>query len=316
MYKVSIIIPVYNVAPYVTESIKSALNQDFRSIEYVIVNDCSTDNSIELINAEIEKNDRFKDITIINREKNGGLSTARNTGLENAHGEYVFFMDSDDEISSDCISLLYSRAKETSTDFVVSNFNLIGAKSVHIHTIISNTESLPPIESYFKRLWSVSACNKLYRLSFLNENNIRFVEGIQHEDYLWSFQIAKYAKSLSVNNKATYDYKIRSNSITTIAYKDKKIESMLYVLDNIYPDNVTNNRNGHHFVNFVKMNTALYILNYQGNRQKSYYYNQLRRFVTSCDCWNLYNLLLSLPYPLFYTLIKPLYTIYKWYVSR
>ena len=79
MYKASIIIPVYHVAPYVTESIKSALNQDFRSIEYVIVNDCSTDNSIELINAEIEKNDRFKDITIINREKNGGLSTARNT---------------------------------------------------------------------------------------------------------------------------------------------------------------------------------------------------------------------------------------------
>lgn len=269
--------PVYNVAKYVEVSLRSALRQSFDSIEYIIVNDCATDNSLEIVKKVVDSSSRKNDVVIVNRESNGGLSAARNTGLECAHGKYIYIMDSDDEISSDCISLLYSKAEKTGVDFVVSNFRLVGSKSVHIHPIPLDVVSKRPLESYYSRSWSVSACNKLYRRDFIDKHKLRFVEGIHHEDYIWSYEVAKNAGSLDMVEKQTYDYKIRQGSITTIVNGDLKIKSMLYVINTISKDDSGLDELRDKFLGFVGFNTALYILNYKGERTRKEYHNELRK---------------------------------------
>lgn len=311
MYKVSIVFPVYNVEKFVEVSLKSALSQDYDSIEYVIVNDCATDGSMDIIAEVLSHSPRKQDVFIISHNKNQGLSAARNTGLDNSKGDYVFFMDSDDEISEDCISKHVAALERENADFTVANFNLVGSKSVHIHNIPKDVGNKKVIDTFFERAWSVSACNKLYKKIFLKVNNIHFVNGMQHEDYIWSFKIACHAYRLAYVEKATYDYKIRNNSITTAVYRDLKISSMLYVLNTISNAEESKTKLGHQFLNFVKMNTALYILNYQGNNTRASYYNQLKRIDTRLDPHNKFGYLLKMPYPLFFLFMKPLYTLYK-----
>lgn len=107
MYKVSIIIPIYNVEQYLAQCLDSVINQTYKNIEIICVNDCSLDNSFRILD-EYSKND--KRIKIINRENNGGLSAARNTGLDNASGKYIYFLDSDDWIDLDYIEKMLNAA--------------------------------------------------------------------------------------------------------------------------------------------------------------------------------------------------------------
>lgn len=277
MYEVSIIIPVYNVAEYVSESLLSALNQSFESIEYVIVNDCSTDCSMDVIRRLVDAHPRKDDVFIYQQEKNYGLSSTRNLGIEHAHGKYIFFMDSDDEISKECIALHYEAITRKDADFTVGNVDQIGSRSIHIHPIDSSVETMSPIVSYYRRIWSVSAWNKLYKRIFIESNNLRFVNGIHHEDYLWSYNVATKAKSLALVKEKTYKYKIRPGSITTIVNGDLKIKSMLFVISTISEDGSKNTQDKNKFLGFIGFNTALYILNYKGTRSRRYYYKELRK---------------------------------------
>lgn len=277
MYEVSVIIPVYNVEGYVHDSLLSALDQSFESIEYIIVNDCSNDNSMAIVKEVIKNHSREKDVYIYNQERNSGLSSTRNLGIKYARGKYLFFMDSDDEISKDCIKLHYNTILSKGADFTVANVEQIGARSVHIHSVDKNVENMEPLVSYFRRQWSVSAWNKLYKREFVEEKNIRFINGIHHEDYLWSYEIAKNANSLALVEEKTYKYKIRPGSITTIVNGDIKIQSMLYVIDVINKDLSTHIDEKKRFIDFVGFNTALYILNYQGKHSRKFYYSKLQR---------------------------------------
>lgn len=124
MYKVSIIIPIYNVEQYLAQCLDSVINQTYKNIEIICVNDCSLDNSFRILD-EYSKND--KRIKIINRENNGGLSAARNTGLDNASGKYIYFLDSDDWIDLDYIEKMLNAAIKNDVE-VVLNTNIIEHK--------------------------------------------------------------------------------------------------------------------------------------------------------------------------------------------
>ena len=108
MYKVSVGIPVYNVAAYVERALLSALNQTFPDIEYIIVDDKGTDNSMDIVRRVISEHPRGKDVRIIEQEVNKGLGAARDTMIANATAPYIYFMDSDDELTADAIALLYN----------------------------------------------------------------------------------------------------------------------------------------------------------------------------------------------------------------
>ena len=318
MYKVSLVIPVFNVEKYIKESLYSALNQTFLSIEYVIVDDCGNDFSMSVI-AEILKNHpRVNDVFIIKHEKNRGLSAARNTGLGFAHGDYVFFMDSDDELIPECIELHYNTIKNSNADFTVANIQLEGAKSMHIKNISVDIEYITPLKSYILRMWNVSACNKLYSRSFLTKYNLKFQEGLLHEDILWAYYNAMHARKISLVERPTYLYKIRSNSITTCKNEHKRIDSLLYTLNSIRSSweqgmiPIEYARYYAKFLNFYCLNTALLLLNYEGSyKERSSYFVQIVKLKSNIFILDLASLLLLLPFRLFSALITPMYLLYK-----
>ena len=185
MPKISIIVPIYNVEKYLTNCIDSILNQTFKDFELILVNDGSTDNSFEICKHYKDIDDR---ICIIDK-KNGGLSSARNAGLDIAKGEYIGFVDSDDYIHPQMYELLYNQIIKNKADISMCEFKKVSEfnkKELSDKVILNQeVEILNNKEAVFKlgengSVTYVIACNKLYKKSLFN--NIKFKEGIIHED--------------------------------------------------------------------------------------------------------------------------------------
>ena len=193
---VSIIIPTYNVASYIIECLESVASQTYRgSLECIVVDDCGTDDSIALADNFIQHYSGKIDFRILHRQKNGGLSAARNTGLNEAKGEYVYFLDSDDYITPDCIENLfntaerYPQAEMIQAGIVDQNENCIfDAKDWHNDTFIENGRYLQE-NLLFPSRWPISSWNKLIKREFLTNNNIFFLEGVIHEDVDFIYKI-------------------------------------------------------------------------------------------------------------------------------
>lgn len=318
-YQVSIIIPVYNVESYIRESLLSALSQTFEAIEYIIVNDCATDRSMEVVQSVINNHPREKDVYIYHHEHNSGLSAARNTGLAKATGEYVFFMDSDDEITPDCIEKHYAAVMETEACFSIANIKLVGANSIHIKDFTDDCTRKDLLSSFFLREWNVSACNKLYHKDFLQRNGLLFQNGLLQEDILWSYRLCLCTDKVAWVKEQTYLYKVRDNSITRSKVSSKKIESMLFILKAMMSDwekGLIDRKYEKEFtftINFYRLNTSLLLLNYGGSRKEaSSYYKQLNLgCLASLHSLSCQALVLKLPFSLFRMLISPLYKVYK-----
>ncbi len=129
---ISIIIPVYNVEHYVRASLASALAQTYPNIEYIIVDDCGTDKSITIIQEILREHKRAKSVTLVHHESNKGVGAARNTGLVNAHGDYVYFMDPDDCLIPDCIALHHKAIVSSDADLCLANIKVEGRQTVHV----------------------------------------------------------------------------------------------------------------------------------------------------------------------------------------
>lgn len=229
-YKVSMIIPIYNVRDYIAESLGAALNQDFDSIEYILVDDASPDDSMEIIAKMIADSTRESDVKIIHHEKNMGLSAARNTGMMHATGVYIFFMDSDDEIVPDCISKHYDALQKNHADYTVASVRLVGTRSVLVKPMQASF-TISPCLQFLTNRYNVGAWNKLYCRKFIEENKLRFAEGLLHEDFLWSYQVSQKARALAVVEAETYLYKIRKGSITTSKVRPKKIDDLIKIIN-------------------------------------------------------------------------------------
>ena len=226
-------------------------------------------------------------------------------------------MDSDDELVPDCIEKHYRAIQISDADFTVGNIRLEGAKSIHIKAFSDEIIQMPLKISYLRRMWNISACNKLYRKSFLEENGLTFQNGLLHEDILWSYNIVLKAKKAAWVKDATYIYKIHQGSITTSKNSKRKIDSLIYIL-NTLKMNWDNGEiaieccpNFVRFFNFWRFNTALLLLNYGGtNREAKEYYRQLKNMSVTKP-YGLYAFLLELPFPLFFLSMKPVYYLYK-----
>ena len=117
--KVSIIIPLYNVAPYVEKCLLSVFKQTFSNIEVILIDDCGSDDTMKIVNRLLNVNKNELDIHVIQHNRNKGLSAARNTGIKVATGDYLFFLDSDDMLSEDCIEKMAFFAEKTCADIVM-----------------------------------------------------------------------------------------------------------------------------------------------------------------------------------------------------
>ena len=244
-HKVSIIVPIYNVAAYIERCLDSISRQIFKDIEVLFIDDCGKDESIQILNNYLSNN-LFFDYKVIRHEKNGGLSAARNTGLKNATGEYVYFLDSDDEITPDCISSLISPLSISDYDMVVGGYReyFEKTKKTENHTLICG-EITDVMKSYANAEWYVMAWNKLCKREFLLINNLFFKEGLLHEDVLWTFLVANKVKSIYLVDTITYVYYIRSGSIMTSMSIEKDVDIYLTVFTeikkNIYSQQLNEN---------------------------------------------------------------------------
>lgn len=215
--KISVIIPVYNVASYIERCLDSVIAQTYADVECIIVDDCGSDNSMDIVRQKLVDYTgpvRFK---IVKHASNRGLSAARNTGTKEATGDYIYYLDSDDFILPDTLALLAEPLRSGPLDFVIGNYASGGNQSCFIKLQMPEgicRSSQEILESYLNRQWYMMAWNKLVSRKFLDENGLEFLEGILHEDELWSFQLACLAESMGVVNDLTYVYRIRQNSIT------------------------------------------------------------------------------------------------------
>lgn len=217
---ITIVIPIYNVNEYIEECLLSVINQTYTgNIECILVNDCSLDTSIETAKTIINKYNGPINFKIINHTSNRGLSAARNTGIQHAEGEYIYFLDSDDKITPSCIEELVNPTLYKKYDFVIGDYQISGNATSNIPELllesgeITNNEEI--ITTYFNNYWYMMAWNKLCNLKYLKSNNLYFQEGLIHEDDLWSFQVACTANSMYSVNIITYIYKLRKDSIIT-----------------------------------------------------------------------------------------------------
>lgn len=206
--KISVLIPVYNTSKFLERCLYSILNQTMsQNVECVIVNDCSPDNSVDVIDNIVDSYSGNMKIKIINHDWNRGLAAARNTGLDNAKGEYIICIDSDDYCELNMLERMYSIALSDNADVVVSDFYLSyknKEKRIFQNVILQK-------EEYIKQLINVqiSVCvwNKLVRRSLYENNNIRASEGINMgEDYMVSLMLAAHVSKISHIREAFVHY--------------------------------------------------------------------------------------------------------------
>ncbi len=224
--KISIIIPVYGVENYIEACLQSVAIQNANcEVECILVDDCGHDNSITIARNFISKYIGNIDFKIVERQRNGGLSEARNSGIEAATGDYLFFLDSDDELTPHAINVLAEASSRLNCDLIIADYYTRGAKMHYPHSILPQDYIYyqPDIyKKYVHATWYCMACAKLYRREFILRENLRFYLGILHEDELWTFQCAARARSMSTIYDVCYVYNIRDNSITTSSSNDLK----------------------------------------------------------------------------------------------
>ena len=233
---VSVIIPVYNVRDYITDCLVSVSEQTYtNNVECLIVDDCGKDDSILLAQAFVDGYEGDIDFRILRHERNRGLSAARNTGIVNARGTYVLFVDSDDTIMPDCLSRLMNVAHRYPAAEIVA----AGAETNWKGLEKQFTMEKPFPDYADNPQWiartilmrggkdgiPVTAWNRLVKKDFLLEHKLLFREGILHEDELWNFMLAQKVSHIAFCKHNTYFYRLRPQSIMT-GFRDKDVHAM------------------------------------------------------------------------------------------
>lgn len=234
---VSVIIPVYQVSDYIERCLKSVMSQTYKNIECVLVDDVTKDDSVEKCKRLIESYHGSMQFKILHHEVNRGLSAARNTGTDAATGEYIYFLDSDDEITPDCIEKLVSYVLEDdSIEMVQGGYSRVQdgketlGKSDTVR-ILSNEKVRKQFLLY--RTLNYAAWNKLLKRSFVVDNRLYYKEGIIYEDLLWTFYLIRCLDNAQLCQDVTYYYHIRPGSILTGGSVEDKGQGYVVVFNEI-----------------------------------------------------------------------------------
>lgn len=224
--KVTISIPIYKCESSIEKCLLSVFRQTYQNIEVLLVNDQTQDNSVSLCEKFIAGH-HLADWHIIHLEENGGLSVVRNTGIAHAAGKYIFFLDSDDEISANCIADMVALAEEFQLQTVVGEVEAVRLETgekLDVFPVKVKEKILTGNDQIFKSFvdgaFPVSSWNKLIRLDFLRENQLYFTKGLFAQDALQSFQTALKLDSIGFLRKKTYIYYLHKNSV--IHNRDKR----------------------------------------------------------------------------------------------
>ena len=220
-FSISIVIPVYNVESYIEECLRSIMSQSYTNFECILVDDCGKDKSIEIAKSIISEYKGDAEFRIVSNSVNSGVSASRNFGIREAKGDFLIFVDSDDKLKPEGLSMFIEKVKaHPDIDLVQGNCEMEDPKdmrsyvsryNVGIHPEYIGDVSLIP-KTMLHWTFPITAWNKLLRRSFILDNNLFFKEGIVHEDLLWVWMIHKHVKSLSFIDDDTYWYRTLNTS--------------------------------------------------------------------------------------------------------
>jgi glycosyltransferase involved in cell wall biosynthesis len=224
-YDVTIGIPMYNVENFIERTMNSALSQTYQSIEYLVLDDGSDDRTLEVILKLQANHPRGNDIYIITHAENMGVSIARNRILEESQGEFLFFLDSDDIIREDAISLMMTQVKEHGADIVfgsMEKFFLTGERTIYQYPkMYFHHEDEFAIFSYRRYAGiQASACNFLVRMSIIRENGLSFYKSNYWEDFVFVLDLVTYINRAVLLSDITYTYICRQNSLSNFQKRE------------------------------------------------------------------------------------------------
>jgi len=215
MIKISVIVPAYNVSLYVDKCLNSLVNQTLKDIEIIVINDCSTDNTKEILDKYKLK---YKNISIINNTINKGIGYNRNLGIEKAKGKYVSFIDGDDYVEKDYLEKMYDFCEKNDLDICVCDIKKINDKDEFLsydkdikYFDISNLKDNPDLLLNI----NMGPTNKLFHNRLFNDKEARFDEILKYEDIALLPRLIMNSNKIGKINDVSYNYVIHKNSETT-----------------------------------------------------------------------------------------------------
>lgn len=234
---VSIVIPIYNAAEYLEKCLNSVFTQTYKNIEVICINDGSTDNSIDILYAFLQK---YPEYILVKTIKNSGQANARNVGMELASGEFLCFVDSDDTIESTMIEKLYKNIIKYQTDLAICDMKRTFVGKVNIlerffrYDIKLDFQDVITIYDHPEVICYMmnAPFAKLMRKSFIDQNKIRFIKGYIYEDLVFVQEILSCNPRISIVKEKLYNYIVRNNS--TMTSKKSKVTDMFVSYKNVY----------------------------------------------------------------------------------
>lgn len=218
-YDVTIGIPFYRSVDYIGHTLESALSQTYESIEFLLIDDGGEDGSMAVVQNIKEHHLRGKDIHIISHEYNMGVAASRNEIIDKAKGDFLYFLDSDDIIDVNAISLLMKQARKHDAEIVFGSYEKIdlnGRKTIFQYPYMLFTE-LDELACYAYRKYGeiqASACNYVVKTSLLRKNNHRFLNSCYWEDLVFTFDLVTFVSRAVLLPDVTYSYYCRPNSLS------------------------------------------------------------------------------------------------------
>lgn len=223
MYKVSVIVPIYNVEKYIKKCLNSLVNQTLQEIQIILVNDGSKDKSGEIAK---EYAQMYKNKILYLEKENGGLSDARNYGIPYAEGEYIAFIDSDDYIDENAYEEMYDKAKKENSDYVECDFIWEYPNKNKIDRYKEYTD----LKEMFKNV-RVVAWNKLIKKEIILKNNLYFPKGLRYEDVEFTYKLIPFINKFAYVDKPFIHYVQREGSIANV--QNERTAEIFTVLDNV-----------------------------------------------------------------------------------
>jgi glycosyltransferase involved in cell wall biosynthesis len=224
--KVSIIVPVYNVEKFLHKCLDSIINQDYRNLEIILINDGSTDHSREILEEYSKKDIRIK---IIHQE-NKGVSTARNIGIDEATGEYLCFADSDDFLEKDCVSYLLNLCLTSSADVALSTelsstfWKFKANRNIRYHVVSGNHATKMMLYYYIP----IGCYCKMFKKNVLDKYKIRFIPNVYiGEGFNFNVDFFQRSKKVVIGNKKVYCYRRNNTNSAMTLFKIDKCEIAL-----------------------------------------------------------------------------------------
>ena len=229
MDKISVVVPIYNVEKYLVKCIDSILNQTYKNLEIILVDDGSPDSCPDICDKYKIRDKRIK---VIHKE-NGGLSDARNAGIEIATGKYICFIDSDDFISDEYVNILYNLFTNDDIDIAECDyFKFNEEKEVYslknnkqANKIISKKDMLNRLFDKKTSIRTTIVCNKLYKTKLFDE--VKFPKGKLHEDEFTTYKIIYKSKKIAITNQKLYFYRNNNESIMGKKFNEKRYDALI-----------------------------------------------------------------------------------------